>query len=235
MNPVLVFDMDETLISSKKEYNKETRKYSITEIKFNDALFKIIGRAMALRERGKVDAILLLTNNTNVRSSYMGNDIKFIELVNSLCKATYEKEFEEIFDNIYTAERNSPKGRIARNYNFVPQEKNRESSAWSGTENDKYRYREKKDIKTIATMLSEIGKSTENLQDRIYFFDDERIPHALKEELEGHQGKYITIEPPFGKGADKTDLMPILDKLSELEPKGGTRKRRRNKRNTRRK
>ena len=237
MNPVLVFDMDETLIASKKVYNKEDRKYIITEIQFNEALFGIILRAMKLREKTKVDAILLLTNNTNILSNYNGKDMKFLEIVNLLCKDKYNIGFEEIFDNIYTAERNTPKGRVTRNYNFVPQENERfTSSAWSSTLNKKFRYREKKDIKTIATMLNEIGKSTENLQDRIYFFDDETIPHAIKEELEGHQGKYITIVPPFGKGADTTVLTPILQKLSELEQsKGGTRKRRRNKQNTRRK
>jgi hypothetical protein len=240
MNPVLVFDMDETLIESTKTYTKETDTYNIKEIFFNERLLEIIRRAKSLKEKRRIDAILLLTNNKNINCIYEGKEMKFLNLVDFIYSERYKvptDTFLGLFDNIYTAEANNAKGRITRNYNFVPQDERFKSSAtaWSGNLNEKFRYREKKDIKTIKKMLEELNISKDDLQDRIYFFDDEAIPHAIKEELEGQKGAYITITPPFGKGEDKTDLEPIEQKLKELESlKGGTR-RKKKKRTTLRK
>ena len=241
MNPVLVFDMDETLIASKKTYDRATDRYNIQQIIFNERLLEIIRRAKVLKEKDKIDAILLLTNNKNIKCIFEEEERTFLDTVDyeySRQTKNHIGAFFILFDNIYTAEPNAEKGRITRNYNFVPQNNERfkpSATAWSGKQNEKFRYREKKDIKTIKKMLDELEKSTEDLKKRIYFFDDETIPHAIKEELEGQNAAYITITPPFGKGEDKTDLEPIEKKLNQLESsKGGTR-RRKKKRTTLRK
>lgn len=227
MNPILVFDLDETLIRSEKSYKEG--KYDIKSIIFNDRLLQLIKRAIILRGKGKIDAILLLTNNTNVSSIYNGTNDTFLNIVNMRLQEDYKMNMSDVFDVIYSAERGEPRGIKSRNYNFIPFRPYGTrvySSAWSGTA--EYNYRPRKDINTIKRMLSEIHNrniSPDRLEDRIFFFDDETIPHVLKDELESHDGKYIQVTPPFGKGEDTTDLQSIETILTSLEKetKGGKR------------
>jgi hypothetical protein len=229
MGIVLIFDLDETLISTKKKYRKPY--YFISEIKINERVFKIIKRAMQLREKGKVDAILLLTNNANVYSFYDNKEGRFLDMINLKFTEDFKASIDEIFDNVYTG---APgvRGLLNRNYNiveYVPFGTKAKPSTWSGSPENPQNYRLKKDINTVKKMLSEIPDrhiSLEKLEDRIFFFDDEPRPHALKAELDGHKGAYITITPPFGKGLDTTDLRPIETMLDALEQPsgGGTRK-----------
>ena len=243
MGWVLVFDLDETLIGTTKTY--KDGKYYIEDIQLNDKLFQIIFHAKALKP-GLVDAILLLTNNTNVPSEYDKMSMGFLDIIDLVVTKKYGEGFDKIFDNIYTGRAGNMK---KRGYNLVPFRPfgNKVPPAYSlnivpasttynprGHVNESasgiykmFNYRPSKDIETVSRMLREKGISTEDLENRILFFDDEPRPHVLKRELEGHGGKYITIVPPFGKGEDKTDLKAVHAALGMTpQAKGGARKRR---------
>jgi hypothetical protein len=245
MGWVLVFDLDETLIATDKDYDKSKHEYTIKNISLNDKLFQIIFHAKTLKP-GLVDAILLLTNNTNVPSVYGGIRMGFLDIIDLVVTKKYLMGFDKIFDNIYTGRAGNMK---ERGYNLVPFGPfgNKVSFAYSlnivpasTTYNPRddvnesssgiykmLNYRPRKDIATIRQMLSELKKdiSLDRLEDRILFFDDEPRAHMLKEELK--TGNYITIVPPFGKGEDKTDLSEVYLALRMTpQAKGGARLRR---------
>lgn len=223
MGWVLVFDLDETLIGTTKTY--KDGKYYISDIQLNDKLFQIIFHAKGLKEDGLVDAILLLTNNTGVHSVYDDKEGNFLAIIESVVEEKYGMKFNKIFDNIYTGKReevNSGKRKteLVEYRGFgepIYKESNIKKEFPKGE-------RLVKDIETVAKMLSEIEISTKNLEDRIIFFDDEPRAHVLKKELEGHDGIYVTIDPPFGK--DKTDLKGVYAALGMFQAKGGARRRR---------
>jgi hypothetical protein len=259
MGWVLVFDLDETLIGTTKTYDIATRKYTITDIQLNDKLFKIILHAKTLKP-GLVDAILLLTNNTNVPSVYGGIRMGFLDIIASVFEEKYSRKFYELFDNIYTGTPDNMRKRTGNFVRFQSYGNKVYSSAYRLTSSVPYypggnknesspessmmlNYRPSKDIATIRQMLSELNNkdiSLDGLEDRIIFFDDEPRPHVLKEELERHRGIYVTIDPPFGK--DKTDLKGVYAAL-DMNPqasalaqaKGGARLRRSRRRTARRK
>ena len=256
MGWVLVFDLDETLIGTKKTY--KDGKYYISDIQLNDKLFQIIIHAKSLKQDGSVDAILLLTNNTNVPSEYDKIRMGFLDIIDLVVRKNYGEGFDDIFDNIYTGTADNMNMK-KRGYNLVPFRPFGNKvlpSAYSlnivpgsttynphGDLNESssgiykmLNYRPRKDIATIRQMLFELNNkdiSLDGLEDRIIFFDDEPRPHVLMGELEGHGGKYITIVPQFGKGEDKTDLSPVYAALgmnpqasAEAKAKGGARLRR---------
>lgn len=241
MGWVLVFDLDETLIGTTKTY--KDGKYYISDIQLNDKLFQIIFHAKALKP-GLVDAILLLTNNTNVPSEYGKIRMGFLDIIDLVVRKKYGEGFDNMFDNIYTGRAGNMK---KRGYNLVPFRPfgNKVSSAYSlnivpasttynphGDLNESssgiykmFNYRPSKDIETVSRMLRDKGISKDNLKNRIFFFDDEPRAHVLKEELKS--GNYVTIVPPFGKGEDKTDLSEVYLALGmPHQAKGGARKRR---------
>lgn len=238
MGWVLVFDLDETLIGTTKTY--KDGKYYIDDIQLNDKLFQIIFHAKTLKP-GLVDAILLLTNNTSVHSVYDGKEGNFLAIIESVVEDKYGMKFHKIFDNIYTGKiEEVTSGK--RKTELVEYRGFGEPIYEASNINKEFPKGKRliKDIDTVASMLSEIGISTEDLENRILFFDDETIPHMLKEQLERHNGKYVTIDPPFGK--DKTDLKAVHAALGMnpqasalAQAKGGGRLRGRRQRTARRK
>jgi hypothetical protein len=244
MGWVLVFDLDETLIGTTKTY--KDGKYYIEDIQLNDKLFQIIFRAKTLKP-GLVDAILLLTNKTNVPSEYGKIRMGFLDIIDLVVRKEYGEGFDEIFDKIYTGKREEVNSR-KRKTELVEYRGFGEPIYEASNIEKKFKKGKRliKDIATVAKMLedinisniniSNINISTEDLENRILFFDDEPRAHMLKEELK--TGNYITIVPPFGKGEDKTDLSEVYSALGmDMPPqaKGGARLRRSRLRTARRK
>jgi hypothetical protein len=92
--PVLVFDLDETLIATSVVGN------GIEELRVNTRLLHIIHEA---KEKGAI--ILLLTNNPNIQMYYRGEKGNFVDLaVEELQKEYIAYGNEQIFDHILTAE-----------------------------------------------------------------------------------------------------------------------------------
>lgn len=217
-NPIFVSDLDETLI----ETTVVERGY--TKITINLPLLDMFHRAMKLRKRGKIDAILLLTNNKNRTIKIDEHPIKFLDHVSNTVVEVFNEIYypekinsmTDIFDNIYSAEDSTK-----RTFELVKATPWREEPVIiyePGPNMIGLRFREIKDIDTVQKMLAEINilESYERLQKRICFFDDEQIDHVIKKELE-QKGTYITISPPYGKSADKTDYSPILSLLDSIE------------------
>lgn len=88
-------------------------------------------------------------------------------------------------------------------------------------------------VKTLA-QIQEVLPTLDNLENRVYFFDD--MPdHVIREEIP--VGHYIQITPPFTLGVqDTTNWVPIETALAYLPPssKGGRRRRRAAKKSRRR-
>lgn len=230
MNPVLVSDLDDTLTYSIKQEDGEL--YIFVNMKMID----ILHRAMILRRKGKIDAILLLTNNTNRKIKVSGIernylDITYERIVNEYNNKYTDNQIEsikDIFDNIYTAEKD-----MKRTYDLIRNipgigypNKYKPGPSMNGL-----RFRETKNINTVSRMLRNKSKNVHNLEKRVYFFDDETIDHEIKKEIEGKGGQYITIIPPFhGQDEDKTNFAPVYTMLEKLEKqRGGARTRRKRK------
>lgn len=194
---ILVFDLDETLISSKPS----------GAITVNPNTLLRIHKAVQLRNANKsVDAILLLTNNTNMIEKTFGTKkITYASGFVIECLTHIVVEFNKlsvamglqpitdasaIFDKVYTAEQRFLNSGQRIKHGFEPV----------------------KNVATIINMINEInaekGKniSIENLPARIFFFDD--YPHhTLRKELD--RKGYIVIDPPFGTGANATNFKAV--------------------------
>lgn len=218
--PILISDLDETLATKVRQPD------GTIDVNINMRLLDIFHRAMLLRAKGKVDAILLLTNNTNMRLKQGG---RYLELVNlhlvDVYNNTYPDKIQhmnDIFDMIYTGEPGVARGAPNRTYNLVdnlptklyPVVESKPGPSMTGL-----RFREVKNIETVRRMLGEIQRpiSLNSLEGRIYFFDDEPLAHTIKGEIEPKGGSYIKITPPYGEGEDATDFDPITNVLTELE------------------
>jgi len=198
-------------------------------------MLDIFHRTMLLRKQNKIDALLLLTNNSNRPVKSNGIKTKYLDLVNRQLVETYNTKYHpekissinDMFDNIYTAENSVPKGARNRTYNIV------KAIPWigepviihkPGPNMTGLRFRPAKNINTVKNMLKTMRRkvNTNNLEQRIYFFDDEIIDHAIKAEIGNKGGAYIRITPPFGEDTeDTTDFSPILTLLQNLEKKNG--------------
>lgn len=216
LGKILVFDLDETLISSKPA----------GAITVNPNTLMRIHKAVQLRNANKsVDAILLLTNNMNLIEKTFGTKtityasgfvieclthivLEFNKISAAMGLPTVS-EASAIFDKVYTAEKR-----------FI-----------NSGQRVKHGFEPAKNIATIINMINEInaekGKniSTENLPTRVFFFDD--YPHhSLRKELD--RKGYIVIDPPFGTGANITNFKAVNAALV-----GGTRRNKRRLRKTR--
>jgi len=174
---VLVFDLDET-IAMHPFFNR-----------LNPAVVDILRIAVEGRKTGKVDAILLYTNNA---------DYDYIDSVILSITRAFRTPFW--FDNIMAF----------HDYRRVDQ------------------IHHTKVLADVERMLKDQYISTENLPERVYFFDD-RI-HTLSGELPA--GHFIHITPPFDPNKeDKTNYSTIRAALGMI---GGRRKNRSTRRKKRR-
>ena len=115
---IIVLDLDETIIASRKEYKsannlKPYARYESLNIEVNKYMLGIIHKAIKLKNMGKNIIIILMTNNTNFTSIYQGTNEpkKFLELAFPLLIEEYNKHYKPplkdinaMFDKIITAE-----------------------------------------------------------------------------------------------------------------------------------
>ena len=224
--PVLVFDLDETLIESEKVYDVSIPGYILTGIKVNKKLLEIIHTAKV-----KGCQVLLLTNNENAKVTFNEVEGRFVDISIAELTRVYNETYTPIvnlFDAILTAERSRHNGnRLENTSNSVKRTylKNRIDIHYkdkNGKNQIRYYAKPVKSLKDVQSMLRSI-KDTRTLNPSdIYFFDDDSEHQLCRE------SNFIHITPPFGKGEDTTDYTAIEKKLEEFSnAKGGRRTRRR--------
>ena len=182
---MLVFDLDETLITSLQD--DQGNLYCIN---VNMNLISLIYRAKQVGCK-----ILLLTNNINAPHIYKGKQGKFVDhacdelttaynAIDRACKKKDSLPVKTIFDKILTAE-----DERRRTYN-PPNENNYASP-----------------VKSLVDVRGMIGP----IEGGIYFFDDLQIHKLCKEST------FIHIQPPYGRGKDKTRYTPIVKVIEAME------------------
>lgn len=208
--PVLVFDLDETLIASEKVYDTTIFAYRLTEIKVNEKLLEIIHMA---KEKGW--QVLLLTNNENARVIFEGVEGRFVDVsLAEITKAYTEKygPVDHLFDHILTAERGRNSINNSNSVKRTYLKKRIEIHYKDKNGHNRIRYYAKP-VKSLQDVRNMLGRDIKGSD--VYFFDDDN-EHQLC-----HESKFIHITPPFsGKGDDTTDY-------HLLNAKGGRRTRRR--------
>jgi len=210
--PVLVFDLDETLIASEKVYDTTIFAYRLTAIKVNEKLLEIIHTA-----KGRGFPILLLTNNENAKVIFEGVEGRFIDVsIEELTKAYTEKygPVDHLFDKILTAERgrNSINNSNSVKRTYLKKRIDIHYKDKNGQNRIRYYAKPVKSLQDVRNMLGRDIKGSD-----VYFFDDDN-EHQLC-----YESKFIHITPPFsGKGDDATDYS-----LVNANAKGGRRTRRR--------
>ena len=224
---VLVFDLDQTIIDSSyvsfpiSVYDTvrtlNNKPFIVNERLMNTVIFP----AAALRESYKVSAILMLTNNSSADyiagvSKYIYNDIKkkfkMVGIpITTITKGMYGQtdagkarkdvtglpEMDYFFDYIMTR---TSQGRAGNPGNPV------------------------KRLEDVKTMLAKLGKSTTDLESRVFMFDDKK-DHMIGKELDPPIN-YILIKSkdkdtganvPFQVGSEEiTDYSSIKGVLSGL-------------------
>lgn len=194
---VLVWDMDQTITG---EYF-DVKAYPYRPLDINPKAIEILSLAVKARDEGRVAAILLLTNNSDV--NYV---IKVVQTVTRRVFGAGIKRTDKVFDDGMMA------GTPGRN---VPLGKSINHAL--------------KSFRDVKRMVTGLNLSTENLPTRTFFFDDQP-GHILTAELikEGHEENFIQITPGYQEGLeDKTNWSSIEKALTE---QGGGYRYRRNKR-----
>lgn len=210
--PVLVFDLDETLIASEKVYDTTIFAYRLTAIKVNETLLEIIHTA-----KGKGWQILLLTNNENAKVIFNGEEGRFVDISLAELTRAYTEKYDQVdhlFDKILTAERgrNSVNNSNSVKRTYLKKRIDIHYKDKNGHNRIRYYAKPVKSLQDVRNMLGRDIKGGD-----VYFFDDDN-EHQLC-----HESKFIHITPPFsGKGDDTTDYS-----LLNANAKGGKRTRRR--------
>jgi hydroxymethylpyrimidine pyrophosphatase-like HAD family hydrolase len=208
--PVLVFDLDETLIASEKVYDTTIFAYRLTGIKVNEKLLEIIHTA-----KGRGWQVLLLTNNENAKVIFHGEERRFVDVsLAEITRAYTEKygQVDHLFDKILTAERgrNSINNSNSVKRTYLKKRIDIHYKDKNGQNRIRYYAKPVKSLQDVRNMLGYPVEASD-----VYFFDDDN-EHQLC-----HESKFIHITPPFsGKGDDATDY-------HLLNAKGGKRTRRR--------
>ena len=210
--PVLVFDLDETLIASEKVYDTAIVAYRLTAIKVNEKLLDIIHTA-----KGKGWQVLLLTNNENAKVIFHEKEGRFVDVSLAELTRAYTETYgkvDHLFDKILTAERgrNSVDNSNSVKRTYLKKRIDIHYKDKNGHNRIRYYAKPVKSLQDVHNMLGYPVKGSE-----VYFFDDDN-EHQLC-----HESNFIHITPPFsGKGDDATDYT-----LLNAHAKGGRRTRRR--------
>lgn len=177
---VLVFDLDETIANFPRYLGSIENVINMRpeNVDINSEIIKVFAAAIKGREEGKVDAILMLTNNG------LSEYIKIV--IKRLNKELGYKS--NIFDKIFYASSEAPlddiifKGKSTRL--FIP--RNERSRLPEGTTNSI-----EKNLADVEYMLEELGIDNSNLYENVYFFDD--MDHKIMEQINPYH--YIHIHP----------------------------------------
>lgn len=203
--PVLVFDLDGTIAGDYVNFRNTRNTKTIADIQINPRILNILRLADAARTAGKIDGVFLLTNNS---------DIFYIFMVQYI--------IGKMVSGSSRAEVNSGNGKNIKLYDFFDDVMSRNDSRrlFSADGNPPKR------LEDVRKMLEEIGKPTDNLAGRIYFFDD--IPdHEIRRDILPAGGKYIHITPAYKEGVvDETNLDEITYILTPAVRTGGGKKKR---------
>ena len=183
---VLVFDLDETLSAVN---DIEWAGVKITPFKkaiLNRKAIEILKQAAAIRRHGLCAAILLLTNNDS--EPYIEGIVKRLEAKVGCKPGT-------LFDL-----------KTRRNDTVTPRTPDPVNGPGYPL----------KDVETVKRMMQNLGKSTEGLASRIFFFDD--IPnHTFSKEIRPEQ--YIVmkwVQKECGKIVsvnDQTNYTPVYEAI----------------------
>jgi hypothetical protein len=193
---VLVFDLDETL-SAVNDSEWIGKLPPFKKAILNRKAIEILKRAVALRRRGQVAAILLLTNNDS--DEYIDGIVKRLEAKVGCAAGT-------LFDL-----------KAKRNDTVTPRTPDPVNGAGYPL----------KDVVTVERMMKRLGKSTDQLASRIFFFDD--IPnHVMSKEVQPSQ--YIVmkwVQKVDGKIVsfhDQTNYAPVHEALGypAVQKRAGT-------------
>ena len=182
---VLVFDLDQTLVDSSNinfpfDVIKTLELLSSNPSLVNQRLMNtIMFTAAVLRESYYVSAILMLTNNSSA------------EYIAGVCKYIY-KEIKQKFKKLNIPITTITKGmygntqaesegidvtKLPEKDYFFDYIMTRLSKKRSGNSTNP-----SKSLKDIKNMLNNLGKSTENLESRVFMFDD-KTDHIISKEL----------------------------------------------------
>ena len=236
---VLVFDLDGTIIAPMDipdTYGDTQRLLHSNPYLVNTRLLDtVMYPAAVLRETNKVSAILMLTNNSS--SEYVAGVCKFIydyitrkhneERAKRPREIPPLKKAKGLFGK--TADRvnkvSPKKGQdiiiIPDNEYFFDFIMTRLSDGRDGDPNDPY-----KRLEDVRNMLVKLNKPVENLESRVFMFDDLKT-HVISRELEP-RSNYIVVKS-VGPGTNRetcykagfretTDYGPIEAKFRESQP-----------------
>jgi hypothetical protein len=197
---VLVFDLDETL-SAVNDSEWIGKLPPFKKAILNRKAIEILKRAIALRRHGQVAAILLLTNNDS--DEYIDGIVKRLE---AACGCGSGSSGKPLFDL-----------KAKRNDTVTPRTPDPVNGAGYPL----------KDVVTVERMMTRLGKSTDQLASRIFFFDD--IPnHVMSKEVQPSQyivmkwvqkvdGKIVSVH-------DQTNYTPVYEALGypTVQKRSGT-------------
>lgn len=184
----------------------ESKMYTVPVFTVNELFIDLIHKAIVSRGSDKkVDAIILVTNNTNVITKHAQLTLPFLTLAFGRLLFEYNRKYPplktigDMFDHIITAEAG-----VSRTIEEVPDTRNPGQMR-------------KRPIKDLALL-----PSIDDLKSRLYFFDDEPNPHVLASQID----HYIQI-PPFTENPYTFELDATLNQL------GGSRRKTRRRRSLR--
>jgi hypothetical protein len=95
MGIILGFDLDETLIGTPgKTYDVESKMYTVPVFTVNELFIDLIHKAIVSRGSDKkVDAIILVTNNTNVITKHAQLTLPFLTLAFGRLLFEYNRKY----------------------------------------------------------------------------------------------------------------------------------------------